>query len=290
MAVTARTPWSQILNQFAEGLDAIPDQRSAEILVLKSSLDNPTASRDEDAVEVAAEAIRPQVTAQMSAPVAPQATAQASISASAQYAAQYAVAAELDPASGEDLSDWTATLDIINGMAGYADEQRSRVKEQAKSYKETLQDLQKELRDVHQRLRLFEKQAAETQLQADARVQRIQAEADAQVQDERLRERNAAYEVLASDLRRALDDVERYKGLVAQAQAQAEAKAREIQALAEARINAIQARADARVQRAEERAHAADQRVIVVEDWLTTFEEASRSLLPALRAPIAKAS
>ncbi len=186
MAVTARTPWSQILNQFAEGLDAIPDQRSAEILVLKSSLDNPAASRDEDAVEVAAEAIRPQVTAQMAAPVAPQATAQASIAASAQYAAQYAAAAELDPASGEDLSDWTATLDIINGMAGYADEQRSRVKEQAKSYKETLQDLQKELRDVHQRLRLFEKQAAETQLQADARVQRIQAEADAQVQDIRL--------------------------------------------------------------------------------------------------------
>lgn len=116
------------------------------------------------------------------------------------------------------------------------------------------------------------------------------AGAAAQVQDERLRERNAAYEVLAGDLRRALDDVERYKGLVAQAQAQAEAKAREIQALAEARIDAIQARADARVQRAEERAHAADQRVIVVEDWLTTFEEASRSLLPALRAPIAKAS
>lgn len=178
MAVTARTPWSQILNQFAEGLDAIPDQRSAEILVLKSSLDNPASLRDEDAAEAVAEAIRPQATAQPS----PQATAQAS----AQYAAQYAAAAELDPASGEDLSDWTTTLDIINGMAGYADEQRSRVKEQAKSYKETLQDLQKELRDVHQRLRLFEKQAAETQLQADARVQRIQAEADAQVQEIRL--------------------------------------------------------------------------------------------------------
>ncbi len=45
MAVTARTPWSQILNQFAEGLDAIPDQRSsAEILVLKSSLDAPASS------------------------------------------------------------------------------------------------------------------------------------------------------------------------------------------------------------------------------------------------------
>lgn len=182
MAVTARTPWSQILNQFAEGLDAIPDQRSAEILVLKSSLDSPTALRDEDGAEAVAEAIRPQATAQPS----PQATAQASVSASAQYAAQYAAAAELDPASGEDLSDWTTTLDIINGMAGYADEQRSRVKEQAKSYKETLQDLQKELRDVHQRLRLFEKQAAETQLQADARVQRIQAEADAQVQEIRL--------------------------------------------------------------------------------------------------------
>ncbi len=186
MAVTARTPWSQILNQFAEGLDAIPDQRSAEILVLKSSLDNPTSSRDEDALEATAEAIRPQVTAQVSPQVTAQASAAASASASAQYAAQYAAAAELDPASGEDLADWTTTLDIINGMAGYADEQRSRVKEQAKSYKETLQDLQKELRDVHQRLRLFEKQAAETQLQADARVQRIQAEADAQVQDIRL--------------------------------------------------------------------------------------------------------
>ena len=116
------------------------------------------------------------------------------------------------------------------------------------------------------------------------------AGAAAQVQDERLRQQNAAYEALASDLRRALDDVERYKGLVAQAQAQVDAKAREIQALADARISAIQARADARVQRAEERAQAADQRVIVVEDWLTSFEEASRNLLPTPRAPIAKAS
>lgn len=116
------------------------------------------------------------------------------------------------------------------------------------------------------------------------------AGAAAQVQDERLRQQNAAYEALAKDLRRALDDVERYKGLVAQAQAQVAAKAREIQSLAEARITAIQARADARVQRAEERAQAADQRVVVVEDWLTTFEEASRGLLPAARMPIAKAS
>lgn len=116
------------------------------------------------------------------------------------------------------------------------------------------------------------------------------AGAAAQVQDERLRQQNAAYEALASDLKRALDDVERYKGLVAQAQAQVDAKAREIQALADARISAIQARADARVQRAEERAQAADQRVIVVEDWLTTFEEASRTLMPATRAPITKAS
>ncbi len=187
MAVTARTPWSQILNQFAEGLDAIPDQKSAEILVLKSSLDNPSPTRDEladkDMAEAVAETVRPQVSAQMTAPMSAPSAAQV---AAAQLAAQYAAASDLDPAAGEDLSDWTTTLDIINGMAGYADEQRSRVKEQAKSYKETLQDLQKELRDVHQRLRLFEKQAAETQLQADARVQRIQAEADAQVQDIRL--------------------------------------------------------------------------------------------------------
>jgi hypothetical protein len=175
MAVTARTPWSQILNQFAEGLDAIPDQRSAEILVLKSSLDSPSPQRDEpverDFPEATLEAPR--------APAAPYAAAAAMAAASA-------ATVEMDAEAGEDLADWTTTLDIINGMAGYADEQRSRVKEQAKSYKETLQDLQKELRDVHQRLRLFEKQAAETQLQADARVQRIQAEADAQVQEIRL--------------------------------------------------------------------------------------------------------
>ncbi|MDQ0443800.1 cell division protein DivIVA [Methylobacterium persicinum] len=103
-----------------------------------------------------------------------------------QAAAQFSADPDLDLGEGEDLADWTTTLDIINGMAGYADEQRTRVKEQAKSYKETLQDLQKELRDVHQRLRVFEKQAHETQLQADARVQRIQAEADAQVQEIRL--------------------------------------------------------------------------------------------------------
>jgi hypothetical protein len=149
MAVTARTPWSQILNQFAEGLDAIPDQRSAEILVLKSSLDSPSPQRDEpverDFPEATLEAPR--------APAAPYAAAAAMAAASA-------ATVEMDAEAGEDLADWTTTLDIINGMAGYADEQRSRVKEQAKSYKETLQDLQKELRDVHQRLRLFEKQAS----------------------------------------------------------------------------------------------------------------------------------
>jgi len=154
------------LNQFAEGLDAIPDQRSAEILVLKSGLDNPPSTRDDVAekelLETPVEAARPQA------------------------AAQFSADPDLDLGEGEDLADWTTTLDIINGMAGYADEQRTRVKEQAKSYKETLQDLQKELRDVHQRLRVFEKQAHETQLQADARVQRIQAEADAQVQEIRL--------------------------------------------------------------------------------------------------------
>lgn len=116
------------------------------------------------------------------------------------------------------------------------------------------------------------------------------AGAAAQQQDTRLRAQNAAYEALASDLRRALDDVEKYKALVAQAQAQVETKSREIQALAEARIRVIQDRADARVQRAEERAQAADQRVIVVEDWLSSFEEASRDLLPAPRIPIARAS
>lgn len=185
MAVTARTPWSQILNQFAEGLDAIPDQRSAEILVLKSSLDAAIAPRDEasekDAAEVSMEALKASVEAKSAAPLtAPAAPAQAPA------APQAPASAPFDPAAGEDLADWTTTLDIINGMAGYADEQRTRVKEQAKSYKDTLQDLQKELRDVHQRLRLFEKQAHETQLQADAKVQRIQAEADAQVQEIRL--------------------------------------------------------------------------------------------------------
>lgn len=116
------------------------------------------------------------------------------------------------------------------------------------------------------------------------------AGAAAQQQDTRLRERDAAYAALASDLRRALDDVEKYKALVAQAQAQVEAKTREIQALAEVRIKAIQDRADARVQRAEERAEAADQRVGAVEEWLSSMEEASRDLLPAPRMPIAKAS
>lgn len=96
-------------------------------------------------------------------------------------------------------------------------------------------------------------------------------------------EQSAAYESLASDLRRALADVERYKTLILQAQAEAETKTREIQALAEARIEAIQAKADARVQRAEERARHADRRAVVVEDWLAEFEQASRALLPRPR-------
>ena len=81
------------------------------------------------------------------------------------------------------------------------------------------------------------------------------AGAAAQVQDERLRERNAAYEVLASDLRRALDDVERYKGLVAQAQAQA---------------NAL-------IKAAEDRARVAEERAETAEGWLRRIAEAIES-------------
>ncbi|WP_279599149.1 hypothetical protein [Methylobacterium sp. J-076] len=116
------------------------------------------------------------------------------------------------------------------------------------------------------------------------------AGAAAQEQDTRLRRQNAAYEALASDLRQALDDVEKYKALVAKAQAQVEAKSLEIQALADARVEAIQARADARVRRAEERALAADRRAVVVEDWLSDFDEASRALLPSPRMAFARAS
>jgi hypothetical protein len=96
-------------------------------------------------------------------------------------------------------------------------------------------------------------------------------------------EQTVANETLAGDLRRALVEIETYKALVAQVQAQALAQAREIQALADARIEAIQARADARVQRAEERAEVADLRANVVEEWLTKFEQASRDLIPAPR-------
>ena len=113
----------------------------------------------------------------------------------------------------------------------------------------------------------------------------------AQEQDSLLRQRNASYEALAADLRQALDDVERYKALVAQAQAQVEVKSKEIRALAEARIEAIQARADARVRRAEERAKSADRRAGAVEDWLAEIDAASRELLPTVpRMPVARAS
>jgi chromosome segregation ATPase len=113
----------------------------------------------------------------------------------------------------------------------------------------------------------------------------------AQEQHSLLRARNAAYDALAADLKQALDDVERYKALVAQAQAQVEVKTKEIRALAEARIEAIQARADARVRRAEERAQSADRRAGAVEDWLAEIDAASRELLPAApRMPVAKAS
>ncbi len=100
-----------------------------------------------------------------------------------------------------------------------------------------------------------------------------------------------AYETMASDLRRALADVETYKALIAQAQARAMTTTREIQAVAqarveaiqaqaEARIEAIQAQADARVQSAEERAARADQRAEAVEEWLAQVDQASRALLP----------
>ena len=244
MAVTARTPWSQILNQFAEGLDAIPDQRSsAEILVLKSSLDAPASSREEivekDAPETPMEALKASVeAAKIEAAKLEAAKLEAAKASAAPLSASAAAAAEL--AAGEDLADWTTTLDIINGMAGYADEQRTRVKEQAKSYKDTLQDLQKELRDVHQRLRLFEKQAHETQLQADAKVQRIQAEADAQVQEIRL--------------------------------------------AAEAQIRAIRAEADGRVKIADEKTRAATLRAVTAEKWLQRIDNAAKNLLTGCHA------
>ncbi len=245
MAVTARTPWSQILNQFAEGLDAIPDQRSsAEILVLKSSLDSPAPQRDEAAERDVAETPMEVLKASVEAARIEAAKLEAAKLEAAKMEAKAPVAPQAGPpadlAAGEDLADWTTTLDIINGMAGYADEQRSRVKEQAKSYKDTLQDLQKELRDVHQRLRLFEKQAHETQLQADAKVQRIQAEADAQVQEIRL--------------------------------------------AAEAQIRAIRAEADGRVKIADEKTRAANLRAVTAEKWLQRIDNAAKNLLTGCHA------
>jgi ElaB/YqjD/DUF883 family membrane-anchored ribosome-binding protein len=110
----------------------------------------------------------------------------------------------------------------------------------------------------------------------------------AEEKDTRLRRQSAAYEALAHDLKRALDDVEMYKALVQEAREQAEAKAREIQARADARIEEIQARADARIRHAEERAHVAGLRVVVVDDWLVEIERASRELLPSSRTTDAR--
>ncbi|GJE50964.1 hypothetical protein GOFOIKOB_4018 [Methylobacterium tardum] len=162
MVAAPTASWSQILTQVAESLDRIVEKPTAEILTLKPSF---TSGAPTSWTETAADGSDP-------APVLPTET--------------ISDAGPVTPYSepeADDVSDWMSTLDIINGMAGLADEQKKRLTEQSVSHEAALQTLQRELRETQQRLQLSEMRVQEIQTRADIRLQKVQADADAQVQE-----------------------------------------------------------------------------------------------------------
>lgn len=164
MAAAPVVSWSQILTQVAASFDSIADKPSAEILMLKPSLStlDPIASQP---------AFLPQP-AEYPSPPTPEPAAD-DVGASA---------ATFDTATAE-VGDWMSTLDIINGMAGLAEDQKKRLKEQNVSQQATLESLERALKQTQQLLQISEMRAQETQAVADIHLQKVQADADAQVQE-----------------------------------------------------------------------------------------------------------
>ncbi|WP_246692806.1 cell division protein DivIVA [Methylobacterium sp. WL64] len=162
MVAAPTASWSHILTQVAESLDRISEKPSAEILMLKPTLSTfePSLSRsDAEAASVGPSPITPDPAVNDARP-----------------------ASDISSAEIEDVADWMSTLDIINGMAGIADDRKKRLNEQSVSHDAALQALKSELTEALHLLRLSELRAHENQARADIRLQKVQADADAQVQ------------------------------------------------------------------------------------------------------------
>lgn len=162
MVAAPTASWSHILTQVAESLDRIVEKPSAEILRLK-----PTSTP----AEVPALRLGPEIDESRTALLPEPAVNDAEPGASSAEA------------EDDSVSDWMSTLDIINGMAGLADEQKRRLRVQSASHEVAVETLQRELKETQQRLQLAEMRAHEIQARADIRLQRIQADADAQVEE-----------------------------------------------------------------------------------------------------------
>ena len=80
-----------------------------------------------------------------------------------------------------NVADWKGTLSLITGMTGVAADRRNDLKEQAGTHQRGLEDLRRQVHEAQQRLQTSEIQAHELQLQADSRLQQVQADLDAQV-------------------------------------------------------------------------------------------------------------
>ncbi|SFM86049.1 hypothetical protein [Methylobacterium pseudosasicola] len=159
MATAAQFPWPTVLTQLAAGLDEIAAKPAAEILRLRSSLG--VVESPPTLLIGAAAGAEPPTAVERGSP------------------GGTSVAA----ARSEGVDDWMGTLDIINGMAGLADEQERRRREQGMSHQAALNALRQELQQAEEKLRAAEMRTREVQAQSDIRLQRAQADANAQVQD-----------------------------------------------------------------------------------------------------------
>lgn len=162
MVAAPTASWSHILTQVAESLDRISEKPSAEILTLKPTLSTFELSPSRSEAEVAS--VGP-------SPIIPDPAVN-----------DARLSSDISGAEIEDVADWMSTLDIINGMAGLADDQKKRLKEQSVFHEAALRALKSELKEAQHLLRLSELRAHENQARADIRLQKIQADADAQVQ------------------------------------------------------------------------------------------------------------
>lgn len=161
MVAAPTASWSHILTQVAESLDRIVEKPTAEILRLKPSFNTsepPSLQLGLETEESVQGPVLPEPAVNDAEPIA---------------------AAGSEP---DELSDWMSTLDIINGMAGLADEQKKRLRQQSVSHEASVEALQRELKETQQRLQLSEMRAHEIQARADIRLQKVQVDADAQVE------------------------------------------------------------------------------------------------------------